>query len=494
MLTAVESGQTRILPERFEKTYFHWVHNLRDWCISRQIWYGHRIPVWYRNHEVFCGIEAPQGDGWVQDPDTLDTWFSSGLWTFSTLGWPDTKADDFRVYHPTSLLETGYDILPFWVSRMILMSTYLLNAVPFKTVYLHGLVRDEKGRKMSKSLDNIIDPLDVITVHGADALRLALVIGSSPGNDIRVGEDKIASYRNFANKLWNIGRYISQATASPHSNNASQEKSNADRWILSRLEETTKEITALIENYQLSLAGEKLRDFTWNEFADWYVEIHKIEKNDATLVAVWNDLLKLWHPFMPFITEALFQTLHPDAKTLLMVAPWPSQSSMSNEADTPTTDSKTGILFHNVIDLIQRIRNVRAIYHVDPGEKPWLTIIGKKTDWESSLPLIERLARIEEIVITDDQTQPTETARIISGDTTVFIHLGGFIDIDKERARLTRELESATKYKLGIKKRLNDTNFVSRAPARILEQNRTSLAETEKKIEELSTYLSGLTL
>lgn len=486
MQEAVRSENVTILPERFGKTYFHWIDNLRDWCISRQIWYGHRIPVWYRGEEMECGIEAPKGDDWEQDPDTLDTWFSSGLWTFSTLGWPDTEAKDFRDYHPTAVLETGYDILFFWVARMILMSEYLLGTVPFKTVYLHGLVRDEQGRKMSKSLGNVIDPLTVSEEYGADALRMALISGSTPGNDLKLSNEKIVAYRNFVNKLWNIGRYITTAAAPENvqwqqSMPTPESLSSADTWILSRLATTKNDITRHLASFNISLAAETLRDFTWNEFADWYIEIHKIEKHDAVLMTVWNDLLKLWHPFMPFVTEALFQSLYPNEKALLMVAPWPQ-----------TTEIKTVTTFQNIIDLIQKIRNVRAIYHVDPTVKPWLTIVGEKGTWEPSVPLIERLARIEEVIIVTDPAQPKETARIGSGDTSVFVHLSGFIDIEKERARLTKEKESAEKYKLGIEKRLNDPNFTGKAPAHILEQNRASLTETEKKIAELNKYIIDL--
>ena len=295
MQDAVNSGKVTIMPDRFNKTYFQWVDNLRDWNISRQLWFGHRVPAWYRKGteetkwtdgtqamEVFVGSEAPEGEGWEQDPDTLDTWFSAGMWTFTTLGWPE-QTSDLKTFHPTSVLETGYDILFFWVVRMILMTTYLLDEVPFKTVYLHGLVRDEKGRKMSKSLDNIINPLDMIAAYGADATRLSLVIGSTPGNDTKLSEEKIAGYRNFTNKLWNIARFvlvslrgaegdeaITREIASP-ALLARKDMTLADKWILDRLGEVTQRVTQHLEHHEFSAAGELLRDFTWSDFADWYL-------------------------------------------------------------------------------------------------------------------------------------------------------------------------------------------------------------------------------
>src|SRR6185369_1847991 len=434
-----------------------------------------------------CGIEAPDSDGWEQDPDTLDTWFSSGLWTFSTLGWPDTEEwEKEKIYHPTSVLETGYDIIFFWVARMILMSEYLLGEIPFKHVYLHGLVRDEQGRKMSKSLGNIIDPLDVISEYGADAMRLSLVIGSTPGNDSRLSKEKILSYRNFVNKLWNMGRYITTAISSESllwNVTLSEKKSDADLWILNRLGEVKKEVTKNLESYNISLAAEMLRDFTWNEYADWYIEIHKVEKNDTVLVAVFNELLRMWHPFMPFVTEALYQSLYPNEKLPLMVQSWTDALIIVEEAPSS---------FQNIIDLITRIRNVRAIYHIDPKGKPWLTIVDKEKRSEQSVPLIKRLARLEEITLTDSLEQPDETARIMIGNTRAFLHLGGVIDIEKERVRISKEKEQLEKYKMGIERRLNDPHFTGKAPKEIIDQNTTSLEATEKKLQELEESLMDL--
>lgn len=328
MLQAVRSGDIKILPDYFEKTYFHWVENLRDWCISRQIWYGHRIPVWYRGDEITVG-EAPAGEGWVQDEDTLDTWFSSGLWTFSTLGWPDTT-DDFKTYHPTDLLETGYDILFFWVARMILMTEYTLTTVPFKTVYLHGLVRDAQGRKMSKSLGNNLDPLDVAAKFGADATRMALVVGNTPGTDMRMSEDKIKGYKHFANKLWNIARFVLENAKDA---DRTTTLSPADAETLSACDALTKEVTADIEEFRIYLAAEKTYHYVWHELADKIIEESKpvlggadvaARASKQTLLLILLDRsLRLLHPFMPFVTEEIWQALPQKDAKLLMVASWP---------------------------------------------------------------------------------------------------------------------------------------------------------------------------
>ncbi|MBP9727749.1 MAG: valine--tRNA ligase [Candidatus Moranbacteria bacterium] len=481
-------------PKNYEKIFTYWMENTIDWNISRQIVWGIPIPAQYCTTCNTGYIDAKAHDTCtcggtiVTETDTFDTWFSSGQWPLLALGYPHST--DVATYHPTTVMETGHDLIFKWVPRMVIFSLYLKQEIPFHHVYLHGLVNDEHGQKMSKSKGNVISPIDLINEYGTDALRMALITGNAPGNNIPLSFKKVESFRNFANKLWNIGRYVTATANREYIHWDAFEKitganlSPADEWILSRLETTKADVTRYLESYNISLAAETLRDFTWNEYADWYVEIHKIEKNDATLVAVWNELLKLWHPFMPFVTEALFQTLYPNQKTLLMVAPWPKASEQKLAHSS----------FQNIIDLIVRIRNVRAVYHVDPGEKPWLTIVGQKSDWEPFLPLIERLARIEEVVITDDATQPPETARISSGDASVFVHLSGFIDLEKEQARLASEMESAQKYKQGIEKRLHDPNFTSRAPAHILEQNQASLVETEKKINELSKYLKDLAL
>jgi valyl-tRNA synthetase len=334
MTTAVEGGGTDIFPERFKRVYFNWIQNLQDWCISRQIWYGHRIPAWYKDGETKVQIESP-GEGWEQESDTLDTWFSSGLWTLSTLGWPEETAD-LKTYHPTTVLETGYDIIFFWVARMILMSTYLRGEVPFKSVYLHGLVRDDKGRKMSKSLGNSINPLDMIEKYGADATRLSLIVGAAPGNDMPLNEDKIRGYKKFANKVWNISRFVLTNIADAEWS-SEPVLSGRDTEILIELQSVVTEVTTDIEKFNLYLAAEKAYHYIWHELADKVLEESKpiINGEDADIKAARQYVLKeclvtslkLLHPFMPFVTETVWQHAPKEIKDqdILMVAKWPAR-------------------------------------------------------------------------------------------------------------------------------------------------------------------------
>lgn len=332
MIKTVEAGGTTILPERYERVYYNWINNLHDWCISRQIWYGHRIPAWFKDGEVKVQVESP-GEGWEQDPDTLDTWFSSGLWTMSTLGWPN-ESEDFKTYHPTSVLETGYDILFFWVARMILMTTYLTGQIPFKNVYLHGLVRDDKGKKMSKSLGNIIDPLDMIEKYGADATRLSLIAGAAPGNDLALGEDKIKAFKKFANKLWNITRFVRENTQDYDGNpeHTPEDQAYEDTHLYPIVAEVTKDI----EDFRLDLATDKLYHFVWDHFASEVIEESKplLASGDPLVRSSRQKLLlhylsyslRMLHPFMPYITEAIWKEMpeHIKDSDMLIVAKWPA--------------------------------------------------------------------------------------------------------------------------------------------------------------------------
>ena len=337
MQDAIRKDGIQIIPENFERVYLHWIENLRDWCISRQIWFGHRVPVWYRTdasgkEEVFCDLNAPEGTEWRQDEDTLDTWFSSGLWTFSTLGWPN-DTDDFRTYHPTTVLETGYDILPFWVARMILMSQYILGTVPFRTVYFHGIVRDEQGRKISKSLGNNIDPVDMAAKYGADAVRMGLIIGTGPGNDSKIGENKIKAYKNFANKLWNITRFVLSSTEGLSIDPAFSAWSERDSALIIEQDALMAEITREMDEYKFYLVGEKLYHYAWHNFADAILEESKGILANGTdteklsrqqfLLHTLELILRALHPFMPFVTEEIWKDIPLADKKPLIIETWP---------------------------------------------------------------------------------------------------------------------------------------------------------------------------
>lgn len=504
MQKAVRDGHIQIIPDRFEKQYFHWIDNLRDWCISRQIWYGHRIPVWYCTKEMngsphvsveplsSCpGCGAPV----EQDPDTLDTWFSAGLWTFSTLGWPE-KTADFKAYHPTSVLETGYDILFFWVARMILMTTYALGVIPFEKVYLHGLVRDEQGRKMSKSLGNIINPLDMIDKYGTDATRLSLLIGNTPGNDMKLSEAKVAGFRNFTNKLWNISRFMLLNINKPKSEVRSpKSKTLADRWILARLTGVTKQVTDHLEAYNFSMAGEILREFTWGDLADWYLEIAKIEKNkDVILNYLLNTVLKLWHPFMPFVTEAIWEEAYGGnreegrrGKGLLMIEKWPVVKGVS--ARMP--DAKG---FDYIRSIVTGVRSLRADYGIDPAKK-LSVVIGagkKKRLTRENAAVITALARIETLTIETSARKADTAVGFVLQGIEVYVDFSGVIDSSKEKERLTKEIAVLESYMVSLEKKLANEQFVKHAPPGVVAKERQKLAEAKEKLEKLTQHLKRL--
>ncbi|NCU41897.1 MAG: valine--tRNA ligase [Candidatus Moranbacteria bacterium] len=503
MQKAVRSKKIDIVPERFEKTYFHWVDNLRDWCISRQIWYGHRIPVWYRDEEIYCGITPPNEDGWYQDPDTLDTWFSSGLWTFSTLGWPE-KTKDLKTYHPTSVMETGYDILFFWVARMILMSTYLLDEIPFKTVYLHGLVRDEQGRKMSKSLGNVIDPLTLIPKYGTDAIRLSLLIGSTPGNDLRLGEEKIAQYRNFTNKLWNIARFILSQKKEDFlfTGNIPSLSLDSSHFILSQMATLIKNVTSDIDTNQFSQAGEKLRDFTWNMFADWYIEMTKFEENreetQEILFFIFKDLLKLWHPFMPFVTEALWKEMgyREHFQTMLFISPWPKEDGYQKKIDPFFSEN-----FSSLLTLTQAIRGVRSQHHLTPNKKISLILCVTQTSSEffslvqRNLHLIAKLKTgVEKISLQKGIFSPKTKyiSHAVENIFTFHIPLLEIIDTEKEKLRLEKEKKEIIQCLFSINKRLKNPAYKEKAPQNLVKETQQKQKELLKRKEEIEQFLKAI--
>jgi len=499
-------SKINIWPKRFEKNYFHWMENLRDWCISRQIWFGHQIPVWYRDEskvksrkskvgdedlEVYVGIETPEGEGWEQDTDTLDTWFSSGLWTFSTLASsPDQiklnngkltiDSDDFRRFHPTEVMETGYDILFFWVARMIIMTTYAVGDVPFYDIYLHGLVLDEKGKKMSKSKDNTINPLNMIGAYGTDATRLSLVMGSTPGNDLRLSEEKIAGLRNFVNKLWNISRYIIGNLSADEVGWEFDinELNEADKWILNKLNILIKEVSDCLENYQFSQAAEFLRGFAWDDLADWYLEASKFETGNTeekakVLEHVLENLLKLLHPFIPFVTEAIWHEM--GRGKLLMMEKWPTPLEIKNENK-----------FEPVKEIITAIRNARAENNIEPSKKIKAIIYAgpEKELLISQSTLITSLKTGINILEILETGEKIENAIYISINN-IEIYLVGAVDKEKEAKRIEEEIKNLENIILRSKSLLESEDFVKRAPAPIIMKEEQKMKNAQNEMEKL---------
>ncbi|MBU0625814.1 valine--tRNA ligase [Patescibacteria group bacterium] len=536
-LEVVRDGRIKILPERFEKVYYNWMENLRDWCISRQIWFGHRIPVWYCQ-SCYVGNDAPErvGDsssyeragqpGLIasvetptkcptcgrdenigdlsQDTDTLDTWFSSGTWTFSTLGWPDQTAD-LKKFHPTQCLETGYDILFFWIARMILMTTYAVGEVPFETVYLHGLVRDEQGRKMSKSLENIIDPLDVAEKYGTDAVRLSLIIGNTAGNDLKMSEEKIEYYRNFANKLWNISRFIllnldSDKAGSEATKGTKFPKSKtlADKWILSRLATVIESVTLDIESYNFSRPGETLREFTWNELADWYLEIAKVEGDKSEMLSyILRTILKLWHPFMPFVTEEIWRLAFAENENdFLLVAEWPEPSK---EADVLEDRQIAEEKFNKIREVVIAVRNIRSEKKIEPAKKidSIFSCHGNFSELMlDQAEIIKHLTRSLDFKISADD----ELARVVSNSSSttttsgvsIAVSLDGAVDFDQQKLKLQKDLSEANKYIGTLQGKLSNDDFITKAPSQVIEAEKKKLAEAEDRSAKLEEQLKAL--
>lgn len=492
-LDVVKNGDIEILPDRFNKTYFHWMENLRDWCISRQIWWGHRIPVWYcKCGEQIVQVETPKkcpsckSEKLKQDPDTLDTWFSSGLWTFSTLGWPK-KTKELEYFHSTSVLETGYDILFFWVARMILLSTYLMGEVPFKTVYLHGLVRDKQGRKMSKSLDNGIDPLDMIEKYGTDSVRLSLVLGSSPGNDTRLYEEKIGGYRNFVNKIWNGARFALMTLDADDFNAQIDPKtlSRADKWILHRLNEVIKQADKALAKYRLSEAGTLIYDFFWSEFCDWYLEISKVQPNRPVLAHVLKAQLKLLHPFTPYITEALWEKLN--QKGQLITSTWPTPNPKHNFP-------KEKREMNAVIDVVTAIRQMRAESKVEAGQKIEAHLFGHTLTaaLKENIDVIKSLARLSECHLAKEGTKPDGSLGQFVGPIELYLPMEGLIDKEKETERLKKEITNLEGYLKGLNAKLSNKGYLKGAPAAVVEADKRRATETEEKIGKLREQVKSL--
>ena len=492
-LEAYTSGQIEFLPDRFGKSFENWMNNLRDWCISRQIWFGHEIPVWYkgepaspqRGEETFVGSEKPAGEGWVQDEDTLDTWFSSGMWSFSTLGWPDNfidgqKSGDLAKFHPTQVLETGYEILTLWVSRMIMMSLFAIGEIPFEKVYLHGTILDAKGKKMSKSKGNGVDPLDVISLYGADALRLSLLTGSTPGNDSRYSEEKVAAKRNFINKLWNISRFIlsdlSEEALALDPQKMPAVKTLADRWIMAELNVVAVSVRQRLDDFNFSLAAEELTEFTWNKLADWYLEIAKVEKGkDEILAYILKNILILWHPFIPYVTEEIWSQFNDD---LLLVKQWPESFGAADEEAI-----KNCLLIQ---DVVTAIRNARSENKVEPARKIKALIISSEAA-DLLIPQIEVIKNLrtglEELSVVKEGEKPQDAIAITFGK--IEIYLLGAVDKEKEAQRLNKEKENLEKMIGALAGRLENEEFTAKAPAALVEKERARLSEMKIELEKI---------
>ncbi len=506
-LAAVREGRTRIVPDHFEKVYFHWLENIRDWCISRQLWWGHRIPVWHMpdgSMVVPHPDDDPPADG-VQDANVLDTWFSSGLWPFSTLGWPN-DTDDMRVFYPTSVMETGYDILFFWVARMMMMGCYLTDTEPFHTIYLHGLVRDEHGRKMSKTYGNVVDPLTVMEQYGTDALRYTLATSATPGQDVNLNPQRIEAARNFANKLWNITRFVQSKltdhTTADYTVPPPDELPLMSRWVMARYQRLTDDVNRLLAGYNFGEAGRQIHDFIWSEFADWYVEIAKVylegdpaqqHSTRAVLYTVLEGSLRLLHPWMPYVTEAAWLKLtegREREQPSISLVRYPQPNSTWQVPAIEDT-------FRRFQEAITGVRNLRNEYNVAPAKMIAITVVapGAAANLHELAPLISRLARadLDQLAIVDDLPKPpANAATLVVGNLAIYSPLAGLVDLAAERARLQKELAEAHAQVQRRQQKLANEQFVGKAPANVVQRERDGLAEAEAAVARLQERLATL--
>ncbi len=502
----VKDGELRFVPERFEKTYLNWMENTRDWCISRQLWWGHRIPAFYCDD---CGeITVSREDITVcpkcgkrvhQDEDVLDTWFSSALWPFSTLGWPE-ETQDFKDFYPNSVLSCGYDIIFFWLARMVFSGIEQTGKCPFSVALMHGLVRDAQGRKMSKSLGNGIDPIEVIDQYGADALRFSLVMGVAPGADVRLSNEKIETYRNFCNKIWNASRFVlmNLTDFTPEGVPAADALSIADKWILTEYQNTVRIITDNLENFDLGLAATKLYDFVWSDFCDWYIEIAKqglyaedgaVKKTtQEVLLHVLTGILKLLHPYIPFITEELYGYL-PGTEGMLISASWP-------ECDPALDFTAEAARFEGVMEAIRAIRNLRAEMNVAPGKRATL-ILKPHEGWREALAAAEgyfkRLAGASAVEFIDPAAaNPEKSASAVTAPCELFIPLGELVDVDKEIQRLSKDLKNVEGEIARANAKLNNPGFLAKAPAELVEKEREKLNTNQGLMEKLKARIAEM--
>ena len=507
-IEAVKNKELKLIPERMEKTYFNWLENIRDWCISRQLWWGHRIPAYYCNHcnEVVVSSEAPATcphcghTEFTQDPDTLDTWFSSALWPFSTLGWPD-NTEELEYFYPTNVLITGYDIIFFWVIRMVFSGIEHTGKLPFDTVIFHGLVRDSEGRKMSKSLGNGIDPLEVIDQYGADALRLTLVTGNAPGNDMRYYDERVQASRNFANKVWNASRFIlmNMEKADIPKEIDLETLTSADKWILSKVNQLAKDVTDNLDKYEMGIAVQKINDFLWEEFCDWYIEMVKPRLYDDadttkaaalwTLKTVLTNGLKLLHPFMPFITEEIFLNLQSEEETIV-TSKWPEYKEEWNFAKEEKAVSL-------IKDAVRNIRNLRAEMNVAPSKKAKVFVVSENVEireiFEQGKVFFATLGYASEVVIQADKEGIAEDAvSTMIYDTNIYIPFAELVDIEKEIARLEKEEQRLHGELKRVNGMLNNEKFMSKAPEAKIKEEREKLDKYTQLLEQVTERLGQL--
>ena len=497
-----EDTKVHFVPSRFEKEYINWMEGLHDWCISRQLWWGHQIPAWYHKEtgKIYVGVEAPKDiENWEQDEDVLDTWFSSALWPFSTMGWPEETAD-LKRYYPTNTLVTGYDIIKFWVSRMIFQGVEFTGTRPFKDVLIHGLVRDAQGRKMSKSLGNGVDPMDVIDQYGADSLRYFLATGSAPGQDLRYSTEKVESVWNFINKIWNASRFalMNMNGLKYEEIDLSGEKSVADKWILTRLNETIETVTKLAEKYEFGEVGRALYNFIWDDFCDWYIEMAKLplygddEQAKLTtrsiLAYVLDNTMRLLHPFMPFVTEEIWQNLPHEGESIT-TAPWPTV----NEA---YTDKEAAAQMKLLVEIIRSVRNIRAEVNTPLSKKIKMIISAHDDNTLQTLKMnqsyIERFCNPETLQIALNVDSPEKAMTAVVSGAEIYLPLEGLIDIEEEIARLEKELEKLNKEVERVEKKLSNENFVSKAPKAVVEAEREKQKDYLEKRSIVQTRLEEI--
>ena len=506
-IEAVKNGDTKFVPPHFDKTYFHWLENIRDWCISRQLWWGHRIPAFYcddcgemvvtkEDHAVCpkCGKEMRQ------DPDTLDTWFSSALWPFSTLGWPD-NTEELDYFYPTNVLVTGYDIIFFWVIRMMFSGLEHTGKVPFDTVLIHGLVRDSQGRKMSKSLGNGIDPLEVIDKYGADALRFTLITGNAPGNDMRFYWERVEASRNFANKVWNASRFIQMNMPEEGIDvkNKPENLTDADKWILSKVNTLAKDVTENLDKFELGIAADKIYEFIWEEFCDWYIEMVKPrlynDDDDTKKAALWTlkkvliDALKLLHPYMPFITEEIFCNLQDEEETI-MLSKWPE---FTEEYDFAKEEKAV----ETIKEAVRNIRNIRSEMNVAPSKKAKVFVVSSEEEikniFENGKVFFATLGYASEVIIQDDKSGIGDDAvSVVIPKATIYMPFAELVDISKEIERLNKEVEKLNKELARVNGMLSNPNFVSKAPEKKINEEKAKQAKYQQMMDQVKEQLARL--